>query len=64
MEHLGDMGHVESHFGPFGDSVSVGEDRYTVCTKCTIDSEIILNAPDGTPRRRGSSGSSIRSICR
>ena len=21
---LGDVGHVESHFGPFGDSVSVG----------------------------------------
>jgi len=24
MELLGDMGHVESRFGPFGDSVSVG----------------------------------------
>ena len=24
MELLGDMGHVESHFRPFGDSVSVG----------------------------------------
>jgi hypothetical protein len=23
-EHLGDMGHVESHFEPFGDSVSIG----------------------------------------
>jgi hypothetical protein len=23
MEHLGDVGHVESHFGPFGDNVSV-----------------------------------------
>ena len=23
MEVLGDVGHVESHFGPFGDSVSV-----------------------------------------
>jgi hypothetical protein len=23
-EHLGDMGHVESHFDPFGDSVSIG----------------------------------------
>jgi hypothetical protein len=23
MELLGDMGHVESRFGPFGDSVSV-----------------------------------------
>jgi hypothetical protein len=24
MELLGDVGHVESCFGPFGDSVSVG----------------------------------------
>ena len=24
MELLGDMGHMESHFFPFGDSVSVG----------------------------------------
>ena len=24
MELLGDRGHVESHFGPFGDGVSVG----------------------------------------
>ena len=24
VELLGDVGHVESHFGPFGDSVRVG----------------------------------------
>jgi hypothetical protein len=24
MELVGDVGHVESHFSPFGDSVSVG----------------------------------------
>jgi hypothetical protein len=24
MELLGDVGHLESHFSPFGDSVSVG----------------------------------------
>jgi hypothetical protein len=24
MELLGDVGHVESRFGPFGDSISVG----------------------------------------
>jgi hypothetical protein len=24
MELLGDVGHLESHFGPFGDSTSVG----------------------------------------
>jgi hypothetical protein len=26
------------------------QDRCTVCTKRTIGSEIILDAPDGTPR--------------
>jgi hypothetical protein len=26
------------------------QDRYMVCTKRTIGSEIILDAPDGTPR--------------
>jgi hypothetical protein len=24
IEHLDDVGHVESHFGPFRDSVSIG----------------------------------------
>ena len=50
MELLGDVGLVESCFGPFGDSVSVVQDRCTVCVKRTIGSEIILDAPDGTPR--------------
>ena len=35
------------------------QDRCTVCTKCTIGSEIVLDAPDGTPRQRGSRGSSF-----
>ena len=26
------------------------QDRCTVCADCTIGSEIILDAPDGTPR--------------
>jgi hypothetical protein len=25
IEHLGDLGHVESHFGPFRESLSIGE---------------------------------------
>jgi hypothetical protein len=33
--------------------------RYTVCAKYTIGSEIILDAPDGTLRCRGSSESSV-----
>jgi hypothetical protein len=42
---LGDVGHVESHFGPFGDVV-----RCTVYAKHTIGSKIDLVAPDSTPR--------------
>ena len=30
------------------------QDRCTVCAKRTIGSEIVLDAPDGTPRCRGS----------
>jgi hypothetical protein len=36
------------------------QDRCTICAKRTISSEIILDAPDGTPRFRGSSESSVR----
>jgi hypothetical protein len=50
MELLGDMGQVESRFGPFGDIVGVCQDGFMVCTKHTIGLEIILDAPDGTPR--------------
>jgi hypothetical protein len=96
MEHLCDMGHLESSFGLFRDSVSVGarlvnglcqtchnfrklfrmhrmallgyeaqleahfssfdimqiltQDRCTVWAICTMASETILDAPDGTPR--------------
>jgi hypothetical protein len=49
MELLGDVGHVESSFGLFGDGVSL-QDRCTVCAKCTMGSGIVLNAPDGTPK--------------
>ena len=47
MELLGDVGHVKSHFGLFGDSVGI--DAITLCVERTICSEIILDAPDGTP---------------
>jgi hypothetical protein len=50
MELLHDVGHIESHFSPFGDSVTIGKDTCTVCTKRTRGSEIILDEPDGTPR--------------
>jgi hypothetical protein len=40
------------------------QDRSIVCAKRTLASEIVLHAPDGTPRRRGSSGSSFLSDLR
>ena len=51
---------VEACFGTLGDIADA--DRCTVCAKRTIGLEIILDAPDGSPRLRGSSGSSIWSV--
>ena len=50
MELLGDVGHVESHFGLFGDRGRVGAYRCTVCAERTIGSEIGLDTADGTHR--------------
>jgi hypothetical protein len=50
MELLGDVGHVESHFGPLEIVLVSVQDRSIVYAKHTIASEIILHAPDGTPR--------------
>jgi hypothetical protein len=50
MELLGDVGHVKSHFGLFRDCVSVSARLVHGFAKCTIGSEIVLDAPDGTPR--------------
>ena len=50
MDLQGDVGHVESRFGPFGDSVKSVEDRCTVGAKHAIGSEILLDTPDGTSR--------------
>jgi hypothetical protein len=50
MELLGDMGHIESCFGPFGDELVSMQDRCTVCAKHTLGLVIVLEAPDGTPR--------------
>jgi rRNA processing protein Gar1 len=56
MELLVDVGHVESHFGPLEIVFVSVQDRSIICAKRTIALEIILHAPDGTPRSRGSSG--------
>ena len=50
MELLGDVGHVESRSVRLGIVLVLVQDRCTVCAKRTIGSDIILNAPDGTPR--------------
>ena len=40
------------------------QDRCTVCAKHTMAQKIVLYATDGTPWRRGSSGSSFQSVWR
>jgi hypothetical protein len=50
MKLLGDVGHVESPFGPFGDNVSAVQDRCTVYAERTTGLEIVLDAHDGTTR--------------
>jgi hypothetical protein len=49
MVLLGDEAQVE-RFGSFEDSVSVAQDRCTVCAEHTIGIEIISDALNGTPR--------------
>ena len=59
MELLGDMGLVECQVTwdmwnlilvRLETVLVLVHDRCTVCAKCTIGSEILLDAPDGTPR--------------
>jgi hypothetical protein len=40
------------------------QDSCMVYVKCTIGLNVALDTPDGTPRLRGSSGSSFRSVWR
>ena len=56
MELLGDVGHVESCSVRLEMVLVSVQDRCTVCAKRTIASDIVLDAPDGTPRRHGSCG--------
>ena len=45
MVHLGDEAQMVARFSPFGNDVILMQDRCTVCTKCTIGSKIIYDAP-------------------
>jgi hypothetical protein len=48
---LCDVGQVEARFGPFGDSVNINaREVHFLCVKRAIGLEIILGAPNGTPR--------------
>ena len=49
----GDETQVLARFSPFGHSVILMQDRCMVCAERTIGSEIILAAPDGSPRDEG-----------
>ena len=50
MELLGDVGHMESRFDPFGDSVSVAARQVQGLRQTYHGSDIVLDAPDGTAR--------------
>ena len=50
MELLGDVGHVESRFDPFRDGVRVTARLVQGLRQTYHGLEIILDAPDGTPR--------------
>jgi hypothetical protein len=41
---------VESRFGQFGEVLVSVQDQCMVCAKHTVGSEIVLDAPDITPR--------------
>ena len=50
MELLGDLGMWNLDLVRLEAVFESVQDRCTVCAKRTISSEIILDAPDGTPR--------------
>ena len=54
MVPLGDEAQVEARFGLLDIEVNLMQDRCMICVERTIGSEIILDAPNGTPRLCGS----------
>ena len=50
MELLGDEAQVEARLVHLEILLILTQDRCMVCAKHTIGSEIVLDAPDGTPR--------------
>ena len=50
MELLGDVGHLKSRLVHLEMVLVLVQDRCTVCAERNIGSDIVLDAPDGTPR--------------
>ena len=50
MVPLGDEAQMEARFGKFGDSANLDSRLVHDLLECTIGSEIVLDAPDGTLR--------------
>jgi hypothetical protein len=50
MVLLGDKAQMEPRFGRLEIVLILIQDRRTVCAERTVSSEIILDAPDGTPK--------------
>ena len=50
MVILGDVGPMESRLVRLEMVLVLVQDKCTVCAKRTVGSDIVLDAPDGTPR--------------
>ena len=62
MVLLSDVGEVEACSVRFNIVLISTQDWCTICAERAIVSEVMLGAPDGTPRLHGSSGGSFQSI--
>jgi hypothetical protein len=51
MELLGDLAHLEYVFVRLEMLLVLLQDSCTVCVERTIGSDIVLDAPNGTPKR-------------
>jgi hypothetical protein len=50
MVLVGNEAQVDARLGLFGDSAILTQDRCIVCAEHTIGSEVVLDAPDGSPK--------------
>jgi hypothetical protein len=50
MVLLGDDAQFIARFSPFRDVLILTQDWCTICAERTMGSEIVLDAPNGTPR--------------